>query len=50
MIGIFHDRTSHSIPAWNALVSITFEAPGRSVIEEILAELRGRGYDFWLSD
>lgn len=50
VIGIFHDRTSHSIPAWNALVSITFEAPGRSVIEEILAELRGRGYDFWLSD
>ncbi len=50
VIGIFHDRTSQAIPAWHALVSITFEAPNRDVITEILAELRARGYDFWLSE
>ncbi|MCE4619301.1 MAG: threonine ammonia-lyase [Desulfurococcales archaeon] len=50
VIGIFHDRTSQALPAWNALVSITFEVPGRETIAKILSELKERGYEFWLSD
>lgn len=49
VIGIFHDRTSQNLPAWNALVSITFEAPRREVIDKILKELRDKGYEFWLN-
>ncbi len=47
VIGIFHDRTGSKIPAWHALVSITFEAPGRQAVEEILRMLREAGYEFW---
>ncbi len=50
VIGIFHDRTSTRIPAWHALVTITFEAPGRSAITAILDALRSEGYEFWLEE
>ncbi|MCE4619530.1 MAG: threonine ammonia-lyase [Desulfurococcales archaeon] len=49
VIGIYHDRTSENLPAWNAMVTITFEAPGREAINAILQELREKGYEFWVS-
>ena len=48
VIGIFHDRTHKSIPAWHALVKVTFEAPGVEAINKILEEVREAGYEFWL--
>ena len=49
VIGIYHDRTGENLPAWNAMVTITFEAPGREAIDAILRELREKGYEFWVS-
>ena len=46
VIGIQHDRIDPNIPAWHALVTITFEAMGREVIRKILDELASAGYSF----
>ena len=48
VIGIYHDRTAKSIPAWHALVKITFEAPGQKAIRNILRDIQAAGYEFWL--
>jgi len=50
VIGIFHDRSSPRLPAWHALVTITFEAPGRQAIKAILEGLKSEGYEFWLDE
>ena len=46
VIGIEHDRIDPNLPAWHARVTITFEAPGRERIKQILGELAEAGYSF----
>ncbi|MET1101772.1 MAG: threonine ammonia-lyase [Pyrodictiaceae archaeon] len=46
ILDIFHDRSDVMAPAWHAKVSIIFEIPSKDHLENIIKELRRRGFSF----
>ena len=49
IIDVIHERTDYKAPAWHTKVKIIVEVPSREALEEVLEELRSRGYDMRLS-
>ncbi|MCE4601561.1 MAG: threonine ammonia-lyase [Desulfurococcales archaeon] len=45
IVDVIHERTDYKAPAWHTRVKIIVEVPSRQTLEEVLEELRKRGYD-----